>query len=140
MKKLLTLITLSTIMLMASGCPKDKAKAAASGVQKYAQTLESFQRAVVIAHSDGYVNDALDREFQQDFVKAAQAGEDLDKGIVAVSQGQSPQAYIDAAYAASDSLIADLNLIPDSKKRLELQVLFKASRDVLDNSLQLFLK
>lgn len=140
MRKLIAIFAISASILMFSGCPKDKAKAAVSGVQKYAQTLESFQKAVVVAHADGFIDDSLDREFQQDFVKAAQAGEDLDKGIVAVSQGQSPQAYIDSAYATSDALIADLNLIPDSKKRLELQVLFKASRDVLDNSLQLFLK
>lgn len=139
-KRFTAVLVLAVLTMGLAGCPKDKAVAASSAIQKYAHTLDAFQQGEIKAYGNGFVSAPLHREFQGDFSKAASAGQDLDKGILAVSQGGSPQVYIDAAYASSDALIADLNLIPDSKKRLELQVLFKASRDVLDNSLQLFLK
>jgi hypothetical protein len=139
-KRKLPVLAVLILMVGLAGCPKDKPQAAAGYVQRYAVSLEAFQNAEIKAHDTGFVTPELHNDFQNDFIKAAQAGEDLDKGIVIASNGGSPKEYIDAAYTTSDALITDLNLIKDEKKRAELQLLFKASRDVLNTGISIFLK
>ena len=75
----------------------DKAKSAATAVNKYAEALSHFQDAEIKAHSLGKVDDATHRKIQEAVKAAAGAGKNLDAAILIANNGGDPSQYIDLA-------------------------------------------
>lgn len=129
------------ICLGLAGCPHSADHTAAVAVQKYAVYLDGFQKGEIKAHDaqPSFVPDSLHDKIQSDFIAAAKAGKDLDKGILVAKAGGDPKAFIDAALGTAGALEADVRLVPDPVKEQELQLLLKVATDVLDNAIT-FLK
>ena len=97
---------LATFALLGASSCNDSAKTASVAVNKYANSLSSFQDAEIKMHDAGKVDDDMHREILKKEKMAATAGLALDKAIAIASSGGDYSAYIDSAEATFNDLVA----------------------------------
>jgi hypothetical protein len=125
-----------SMAVLLSGFACNQAKTAAVAVNKYGTALQGIQAAEIHRHDAGTIDNETHIKFQQALKVAAETGQDLDKAIAAAETGGQPGAYVDAATAAFNQIMA-LIQFKDADTQKELSALAQAADDILKNAISL---
>jgi hypothetical protein len=125
------------LIVIASGFSCQKAKTAAVAVDRYADSLSTFQDVAKQQHDKGRINDQNYANLLKSEKEASHAGRDLDQAILLANNGASFSQQVDAAQLAFNDMAGLIGGVKNPEAVAALQAAVAISAGLLKDAILL---